>query len=113
MLFTSLPIGEKEYKLKLTTHAVVELERKLKTNPVNVLMRMAATNEFPSLETVMTIFHASLQAYNHGISVEEAYEIYDAYLETGKNMADLIYVLVQVFQNSGLIPKVEDEGKNA
>ncbi len=114
MLYTSIFVKDKEYKARLTTKAIIELERKLKTNPVNALIEMGREEgKLPNLEVLLTFLHASLQSMEHGISLEDTYEIYDEMVEDGKNFTDLLNIIVKVFQDSGLLPKDEEMVKNA
>ena len=110
MLFTTFTIGEKEYKARLTTKAVIELERKLGTNPVNVLLGMASNeNQLPNLETLLMFLHASLKTSIPGLTIDETYGIYDEMIEEGKDISDLINLIVSILQESGLAPS---EAKN-
>lgn len=115
MLFTNFTIGEKEYKARLTTKALIQLERKLGRNPINVLAEVGQNGDImPKMEPMFDILHASLQAYEHGITLDDVYDMYDAWLEEGKTAVDLITLIVKICQDSGLIPKEEEiKGKNA
>lgn len=109
MLYETITIGGKDYKARLTARALVDLEKKLGTSPINVFIEMGQKEGFlPELETLILIFHASLQAMEHGITIEKAYDLYDAMVDEGKNIADLLNFIVEVFQSSGLIPKTDE-----
>lgn len=108
MLYSTLTIKDKDYNLRLNAKSCVDLERKLGTNPVNVLVGIDE-NKMPSIDTLITILHYSLQAYNHGISVDDTYAIYDDMVDEGKGFADLLKAIVEVFKVSGLIPNDEKE----
>lgn len=115
-MFASLTIKDREYKGRLTARALVELEKKLGGSPINMFMSMAQNegNYFPSLDMLLTIFHASLQALEHNMSMDKVYELYDDMVDEGKTAVDLLNYIVEVFQVSGLIPKDlgTDERKN-
>lgn len=111
-MFTTLTVKDKDYKLRLNAKACVDLEKKLGTNPVNVLMAIAEKNQIPTLNTVLIILQASLSQYNHGMSMDDVYGLYDNYVEDGHTMLDLIPVILSVFKESGLVPDEGDEGKN-
>lgn len=113
MLYTTFNVKDKEYKLRLNARACVDLEKKLGTNPINVFMKIAESNELPQMETIITILHATLQPFQHNMSMENTYTLFDDYVEDGHNLMDIVPVLIEVFQESGLIPKNEDEIKNA
>lgn len=102
MLYTNWTVGEKEYHLRLTTRATVELEKKLGRNPVEVFLD-AAGGHLPTLSAMASTLHASLQPLHHGITEGEAFEILDQWFEEGHVMTDLIPVLLEVFQVSGLV----------
>ena len=44
--------------------------------------------------------------------MDKTYEIYDAFIEEGHSMTDLIPVIIDVYKVSGLIPEEVEEGKN-
>ena len=111
-MFTTLTIKDKDYKLKLDAKASIELEKKLGTNPLNLLMKINNNNELPSLNTLLTIIHASMQAFNHGISLDDMYGIYDDFVEEGHTMLDLVPVIIEIFKVSGFINSAEEDAKN-
>lgn len=112
MLYTIFNVKDKEYKLRLNARACVDLERKLGTNPINVFMKISETNELPQMSELITILHACLQPYQHNMSLDATYQLFDDFAEEGHNLMDLVPILIEVFQESGLIPKAEDEPKN-
>ena len=116
MLYTTFTVKDRDYKARLTAQACVDLEKKLGTNPLNVFVRMMGDGEnfnLPSLGEMIAIIHASLQAYEHGISIDKTYEIYDAFIEDGHNQMDLFPILIEIFKVSGLIPEEVETEKNA
>ena len=52
---------------------------------------------------------ASLQQYHHGISLNDAFDIFDAYLDDGHTVDEFIYVVLDIYRESGLIPKENSE----
>ena len=115
MNFVNFEIGEKAYKLRLNTRAIVLLEKQLGCNPVSIFMSNGA-ERIPTVTEMVTILHASLQQYNHSIGLNEAYEIFDDYLAEGKATTDFIPVILDIYKTSGIIPKdskEELEVKNA
>ena len=111
MMFTNFEAGNKTYKLRLNTRALVQLEKQLGNNPVMVFKDVNESN-LPTITQMVNILYASLQPYNHGITLEDAYNIFDKYVEDGHNPFEFIQVIVDVFQVSGLIPKEVEEEKN-
>lgn len=100
MLCTTLQVGNQEYKLRLPAKNAVDVERKIGKS-VLAIFGDGKMNELPNVETVVTLLHGCLQAYEHGISMDQAYEIYDAYIENGGSYAGMIQVLVEVLKVSG------------
>lgn len=113
MLFTVITINNKDYKARLSARTCIELEKKLGTNPLNVFMEIAQKGQLPDVETLITIFQASLTQFQHGIKMEDAYEIYDEFVDEGHNIMDLVPMLLEVFKVSGLMPEEDKEEKNA
>lgn len=112
MNYVEMKIGKKEYKLRLNTRACVSLEKALGKNPIDIFMSLD-DGTFPKITDIVLILHASLQAMNHGISIDDTYSLFDEYLDNGGSIVDIIGVFVEVFQEAGLIPKeATEEGKD-
>ena len=110
MLYTTFTVKDRDYKLRLNAKSCVDLEKKLGTNPINVFMGMVNDNiKFPTLNVLINILHQSMQALEHGITIDKAYEIYDDFIEEGHSMTDLIPVIIDVFKVSGLLPEDTEE----
>jgi hypothetical protein len=60
---------------------------------------------------LVTILWASLQQYHHGITMNDAYDIFDAYLED-HIMTDFLSVVIEVYKVSGLIQTEAAPEKN-
>ena len=109
MLYIDFQAGNKEYKLRLNTRATVTLEKTLGCNP---LMIFGQGDRIPTVTEMVAVLHAALQAYNHGISMEVAYDIFDSYLEDHA-VTDFIAVIVDVYKASGIIREIQEkEEKN-
>lgn len=116
MLYTTITIKNRDYKARITAKACVDLEKKLGTNPLNIFIGMAQGEaiNLPSLGEMLTILHASLQAYEHKITMDDVYELYDSFVEEGHNYTELMPIIFDIYKVSGLIPEeVEVETKNA
>lgn len=59
---------------------------------------------------MVAVLHASLQQYNHGITLNDAYDIFDDYLADGHSSVDFLPVIMDIYRASGIIPK--DTEKN-
>ncbi|MFF2449369.1 DUF6096 family protein [Neobacillus sp. NPDC058068] len=101
MLYTTLQVGEQEYKLRAPAAAIIELEKKLGgKNPLSVLMTVES-GEIPSVGNLLLILHATLQKYHHGMTFENVLALYDNYVDSGKTYMDLIPVMMEAFKTSG------------
>ena len=58
---------------------------------------------------MVQILYSSLQQLNHGISLDKAYDIFDAYLADGHSSTDFVQVIVDIYKVSGLIANVSEE----
>ncbi len=105
MMYFDFEAGNKAYKLRLNTRNIVALEKQLGCNPVAIFGK---GDTIPTISTMVTVLHAALQQYQHGITMDDAYDIFDNYLADGNSMTDFIPVLVEVYKVSGII-KVEKE----
>ncbi len=103
MNYIDFKAGNNEYKLRLTTKATVTLEKQLGCNPIYVF---GNGDVIPTVTQMVAILHASLQALEHGITMDKAYDIFDAYL-CDHAMTDFIQVIVDIYRQAGLISKAE------
>lgn len=108
-MFVIFEVGGESYKLRLNTRAIVLLERQLGCNPLTIF---GDGETIPTITAMVSILHASLQQYQHSISLNDAYDIFDKYLADGKTTVDFIPVIFEIYKTSGLIPKEGNE-KNA
>lgn len=69
--------------------------------------------ELPTVSEIIAVLHASLQALEHGYTEEAVCDLYDEYIDEGHNLSDIVPVVIEVFQVSGLIGKTEGPSKNA
>lgn len=102
MMYYDFKAGNNEYKLRLNTRSTVALEKQLGCNPIMIFG--ANGDSIPTVSTMVVILHASLQAYEHGITLEKAYDIFDAYLEDGNTAVDFVKVIMEIYKASGIVP---------
>lgn len=100
MNYVDFTAGNKEYKLRLGTREIVVLEKQLGCNPLTIF---GNGDTIPTVTTMVQILHASLQQLNHGITLNDAYDIFDAYLADGHTMTEFIPVIIEIYKMSGLI----------
>ena len=55
MLYTTFTVKDKEYKARLNAKACVDLEKKLGTNPLNVVVEIANQKTLPELNKMLLI----------------------------------------------------------
>lgn len=108
-MYMDFEAGNKSYKLRLNTRNTIELEKKLGCNPLGVF---GDGSTLPTVSQMVTILWASLQQYNHGVSMNDAYEIFDNYLDDGHIMTDFFNVIIEVYKVSGLMPNEVEAEKN-
>jgi hypothetical protein len=107
-MYLDFEVGNKVYKLRLNTRNTIALEKALGCNPLAIF---GNGDSLPTVSQMVNILWASLQQYEHGISLNDAYDIFDAYLETHV-MTDFLNVIVEVYKVSGLIPNGSNIEKN-
>lgn len=113
MLYSNFVVGEQTYKCRLNTRALIGLEKELGCNPLYIFMKVGNNGELPALSDMLTILHASLQCYEHGISKDDVYDIYDKYIESGNTYVDFIAVIMEICKTSGLFKEEKKGSKSA
>lgn len=98
--------GGKEYKLRLTTRSIVQLEKQIGRNP---LMIFGNGEEIPTITNMVNVLYFSLQSFQNGITINDAYDIYDTYIADGHTTTDFIKVIIDIYRASGIIPTEEAE----
>lgn len=106
MLFVDFTAGGKDYKLRLTTKDIIALEKKLGCNPLAIF---GNGDTIPTLTSMVQVLHASLQSTHHGVSLDDAYNIFDEYLAEEHIITDFIPVIVDIYKVSGIIREAETE----
>lgn len=109
MLYYDFEAGNKAYKLRLNTRNIVGLEKVLGCNPLGIF---GNGETLPTISQMVAVLHASLQAFHHGISLNDAYDIFDAYLEDGHATTDFIPVILEIYKVSGIIAREDISEKN-
>lgn len=109
MMYVDFSAGNKDYKLRLNIRATVALEKQLGVNP---LMIFEDGDKIPTITTMVSILHAALQQYNHGITLNDAYNIFEEWLNDGNTVVDFLPVIIDVYKVSGIIKQDEETEKN-
>lgn len=112
MMYVDFNAGGKDYKLRLATRNIVALEKAIGCNPLSIF---GNGEELPSITTMVMILWQSLQKFHHNIGLNEAYDIFDEFLEENTTM-DFIPVILEIYKVSGIIRNDNNEtgesGKN-
>lgn len=105
-MYFDFEAGNKAYKLRLTTKAIMALEAKIGCNPKMIFS--ASGNRVPTVTEMIHILHQSLTAMHHGITFDKAIDIWDAWMADGHTDTDFISVIIGIYRVSGIFPR-EDE----
>ena len=106
MLYVDFYAGNKDYKLRLSTRNVVALEKAIGCNPLAIF---GNGDVIPTITTMVAVLHSSLQQFHHGVSMNDAYEIFDDYLNDGNSITNFVKVIIDIYKVSGLIPESVNE----
>lgn len=106
MLYYDFSANGVDYKLRLNTRNIVALEKQLGCNPLSIF---GTGDTIPTITTMVNILHASLQQYHHGITLNEAFDIYDKWLADGNSTTDFIPIILDIYKVSGIIKTGESE----
>ena len=103
MMYYEFNAGGKEYKLRLATRNIVALEKNIGCNPLAIF---GDGDTIPTLTVMVGVLHASLQQYHHNTSMNDAYDIFDAWLADGNNMIEFVPVIIEIYKVSGLVKEL-------
>ncbi len=109
MMYVDFNAGDKAYKLRLNTRNVIALEKQLGCNPLSIF---GDGSTIPTITVMVNVLWASMQQYHHGITLNDAYDIFDAYLTDGNSITDFIHVILEIYKVSGIINGEEAAEKN-
>lgn len=102
MNYTELQIGEKTYKLRLPIRAIVNLEKQLGANPIDTFYNIEQ-GKLPKLTDMAIILQNALNTYQHGITLNDTFDIIEEFVYNGHNVFDLVPIIINVFTDSGFI----------
>lgn len=103
----TITINGKDYNCMLKIKTCIQLEKKLGTNPLNVLSAMER-GLLPDFEIMATIFHYCLIDMNHGLSMDDSLELFSEFMKENNDkeeggMGAAILLFTKVFQDAGFI----------
>lgn len=108
MNYIEFEAGNKVYKLRLSTRNTVQLEKQLGCNPLSIF---GNGDTIPTITTLVYILHASIQQLNHGVTLNDAYDIFDAWLAEGHSMTDFLPIVLEIYKVSGIISGEKEEAE--
>lgn len=98
--FAIWTVGGKEYKLKLGTATIKQLESKYKTNLMNVMG--SGEGGMPALSVMLDIAHNAMKDHNHGIKASDVDNLFDKYMDEGGSQLEFYTsVYMDIFAVSG------------
>ena len=103
--FAVINVGNESYKLKISASADIEAEKRLGFSLTKAWMKLDSVN------VQVTILWAALQRYNHGISFEQAMEIYDDFMDEGHGQDELVDIFMEVYKCSGFMKREDPEAQ--
>jgi hypothetical protein len=106
MLYYEFKAGNKAYKLRLNTRNTIMLEKALGCNPLAIF---GNGENIPTVTVMVNILFAAMQQYEHGITLNDAYDIFDNWLDEGNAVTDFIPVILEVYKVSGIIKDTQEE----
>lgn len=104
--FVTWEVGGEEYKLKLTATNIARLEDKYKKN----LLILVSDEGLPPLTTMLTVVQAAMLPFNHGVKLNDLYDLFDKYVEEGGDQQMLLAnVIFPVLSVSGFFTESQSE----
>lgn len=97
--FAYWTVGKRDYKLKLTTAVICQLEEKFKCNLLTILSNSGGV---PPLAMMLTIAQGAMKTWEHGIKYADVQNLFDKYCEEGgTQLSFMTNVLMPIYSVSG------------
>lgn len=103
--FYTLTVGGEEYRLRLTASAIMSIEKKLGKSLFSALENIQDN----VIETVVTILWGAAQPLNANFPYEKAAGLFDAYIDDGHSIEELMLEINALFEVSGFFKKGQDQ----
>lgn len=111
MMYVDFNADNKDYKLILDTRNIVLLEKHLGCNPLMIFGGIKG-DCIPTITAMVAILHASVQKYHHGITLNDAYDIFEKWLDEGHATTDFVSIIMDIYKASGIVSKdIEDNAE--
>lgn len=109
MMYVDFNAGGKDYKLRLNTRNTITLEKQLGCNPLAIF---GDGDTIPTITSLVQVLYCSLLQLNHGLTLDDAYNIFDEYLADGHSATEFLSVVINIYKVSGLIKSESVTEKN-
>lgn len=110
MTYHIFTVDNNEYKLRLNTRNIVALEKDLGKNPLYVFVDEETKKPIaPTTEESVSILYHSLKALQPEMTLDDAYELFDKWLDEGNIIGDFSAVIVEVYKLSGIFKKPDEK----
>jgi hypothetical protein len=100
MNYIEFKAGNKEYKLRMNVRNTIALEKQLGMNPLAIF---GNGDTLPTLTVMVHILHYSLQQYQHNITLNDSYDIFEEWMNDGNSVTDFIPIIIEIYKASGII----------
>lgn len=102
--FAYWTVGGRDYKLKLTTSVICQLEDKFKKNLLSLL------DGVPPLAVMLTIVQGAMKPWEHGMKYADVQKLFDRYCEEGgTQLSFMTDVLIPIYSVSGFFSESQQE----
>lgn len=111
MRHTTWLVDGQEYKLRLGVSDVMNLEKRLGRNPMDLLMGIQQ-GKLPTLTASLAVIQAAMTKFHHGVAAQDVIRIYERYVDSGNSYTDLLPVITEIFEVSGFFksdPVIEED----
>lgn len=99
-------VDGRTYKLKLNTTMICKLENKYRCN----ISSLVVGEDIPPLAVMLTIIHAAMVPWEHGISYVNVQKLYEKWTEDGGNQQELYTkVLIPLMAVSGFFTEKQNQ----
>lgn len=106
--FAYWKVGDREYRLKLTTEQICKLEEKYRCNLLTLLLQ--DNGGMPALGIMLTVLQAALTPWEHGVKYKDIQSTFDKYVEDGGTQLALFTdVIMQILIVSGFFTENQQE----
>ena len=112
MLYSQFRIDDYHiYNLRLSLIDVVQLERLLGESPLNILQKATIGYTF-NIEDLVLILFTALNWGENTYSIDEAYDIFDAYIDNIGDIGSFLLMLINLFTDMGFIGESPADDNN-